>query len=153
MFKKISIVLAILLISTMAFAQDIRTEVKNSYLDRFPSKTIGETLQSYPWFSNSGWQNLVMEDGKVAVICWNMVDSRCIEDSSIKSLAIGFRFVFFTKTKFRMDKIFILYCKKSKAKDMVGLEENIDRMYDEIYAENSRFIVNVINAIDKGDKR
>jgi len=154
MFKKLSVFLIVLLFPVMVLAQSA-DNVKNCYLHRFPSKTIGQTMAEYPWFSSTAWQNVIMEDGKTAIICWNIVDLKPVKEvrkTSVKSLAIGYRFVFTSSTEFKMDKIIILYCTKSGFKSMFGIEEKIDLMYDEIYAGSSRFILNVTDAIDKNTK-
>ncbi|MFA5025410.1 MAG: hypothetical protein WC503_02815 [Candidatus Shapirobacteria bacterium] len=154
MFKKLSIFLVALLFPVMVLAQNA-DQVKNCYLHRFPSKTIGQTMAEYPWFSSTAWQNVIMEDGKTAIICWNIVNVNAIKEikkTSVKNLAIGYRFVFINSVDFKMDKIFIMYCTKSGFKDMFGVEEKIDQMYDEIYACSSRFILNVTTAIGKNVK-
>lgn len=154
MLKKLSIFLIALLFPVLVLAQDAN-QVKNSCLDRFPSKTIDQTMTQYPWFSATAWQNIIMEDGKTAIICWNIVDLTSIKEvkkASVTNLAVGYRFVFLSSTKFKMDKIFVMYCMKSGFKDMFGTEENIEQMYDEIYAGSSRFILNVVTCIDKNVK-
>lgn len=154
MFRKLFLsCIVVLMLSTLVFAQTKGIDgVKNGIMHQFSSKTINQTMVNYPWFKTTSWQEVIMDDGKAAVIAWNIVDINMvkkIQSTGIENLVIGFRFVFKNQSDFVFDRIIFLFITQDGLKDHFFVYQNINAMYREVYTGNSRFVINVVNAINK----
>jgi len=139
-------------LTSFVMAQSAQIEsVKAAKLVNFQSKSIEQTMKQYSWFSAIKWDQIVMEDGKTAVVCWNLADVNSVSNSSkVIRLAIGFRFVFKNPQEFIFDRLFIMY-ETQNSRDLISMnhDQKIMEMYNDVYTGNKRFIRATVDAIDK----